>query len=86
MFSFFPNQPSLSEEDLEDKTCFQPCSGGTKRVEGAMGGCVCRRRGGGGEIITKTARSSGESRHFEERRESSPVVQSCERFNTSEEK
>lgn len=36
-------------------------------------------------IITEGSRGSGESRVFEQRRESSPVVQSCKRVDTSEE-
>lgn len=36
-------------------------------------------------IITKGSRGSGESGVFEQRRESSPVVQSCKRVDMSEE-
>lgn len=36
-------------------------------------------------IITEGSRGSGESRVFEQRRESSPVVQSCKRVDMSEE-
>lgn len=36
-------------------------------------------------IITEGSRGSGESGVFEQRRESSPVVQSCKRVDTSEE-
>lgn len=42
--------------------------------------CLCAWREEEEEIITKSARSSVESRVFEQRRESSPVVESCERI------
>lgn len=77
-----PNHLGLNEEDLGDKTCFQVCSRGIKGVEGMVCVCVCLQRRK--KIITET-RSSGEIRHFEERRNSSPVVQNCEQVNTSEE-
>lgn len=45
--------------------------------------CVCVWREE--VIITKGSRGSGESGVFEQRRESSPVVQSCKRVDMSEE-
>lgn len=63
---------------------FQAYGGGTKGVERvclSVCRCLCWKEK---KIITET-RSSREIRHFEERRESCPVVQNCEQVNTSEE-